>query len=296
MQVTLTSFPLTSRRQFLTTAGVATAALATGGLGLAGCSSGDASSGGGGAAGLRWWDHFGALQKFHAEFAQSFAAKSGIPTEFTYYEVAKLGPALQLAKQSNQLPDIHTTAGLTLPTAALIKDNWFQPIQFTDEAKKRSPEGTLVEGIHVFDGKTYSFPLFTPRQYSTANWFNKDLAEPAGIDPANPPSTYDDFRAACSQVTKSKPGTYGFVIALNNPGRMGEQINDLAQAGGFEGLNGMRFKDGQFGYHEDAYVNPIEFWKSLNQYRERWKLRRSFSDYLFLSNAACTRTVSTLGG
>lgn len=213
---------------------------------------------------LRWWDHFGALQKFHPEFAKAFSDRTGIPTEFTYYEVSKLGQALTLAKQSNQLPDIHTTAGLDLPAAALAADGWFLPIELTDAAKAKIGD-KIVEGVHSFGGKPYSFPLFSQRQYSAALWFNKTLAEAAGFDPASPPRSYDAIRAASATARSKNPMTFGYTLALGNPTRMGEHLNDMAQAAGFAGLNGMRFADGAFAYDDPAYLNAFEFFIAMNK-------------------------------
>lgn len=213
---------------------------------------------------VRWWDHFGALQKFHSQFAKEFSARTGIPVEFTYYEISRLGQALTLAKQSNQLPDIHTTAGLGFPTAALVAEDWFLPLDLTQPAHNRLAK-TVVEGIHSFNGKLYSFPLFTAKQYTAALWFNNTMAAAAGFDPANPPRSYDAVRAACASVRKARPGTFGYTLALGNAERVGEHINDLAQAAGFKGLNGMRFADGAFAYDDPAYLQAYEFFIALNR-------------------------------
>ncbi len=240
-----------SRRAFLATA--ATAVAATG-------SAANAQP----APAVRWWDHFGALQKFHPNFAKDFSARTGIPVEFTYYEISRLGQALTLAKQSNQLPDIHTTAGLGYPTAALISEGWFRPIDLSQPARERLGK-TVVEGIHSFGGKLYSFPLFTAKQYTAALWFNKTIAAAAGFDPASPPRSYDAIRAACASVRRTRPGAFGYTLALGNADRMGEHINDLAQAAGFKGLNGMRFGDGAFAYDDPAYLQAYEFFIALNR-------------------------------
>ena len=183
---------------------------------------------------VRWWDHFGALQKFHPKFAKDFSARTGIPVEFTYYELSRLGQALTLAKQSNQLPDVHTTAGLEFPTAALVAEGWFLPIDLPQPARDRLGR-TVVEGIHSFNGKAYSFPLFTAKQYSAALWFNNTMAAAAGFDPASPPRSYDAIRAACASARKARPGAFGYTLALSNAQRMAEHINDLAQAAGVQG-------------------------------------------------------------
>lgn len=234
--------------------------------GLVGCGSendaGGGGSGSGGAGGpITWWDHNVNLQKANGAAYKKFTAKSKIDVKYTYVQTAKLGQTLQLAKQSNQLPDIHSIAGLELSVPALIADGWFQPIDWDDSVTKKFGSDGLVEGLHVYDGKIYSFPIFADRQYVAAQWYNKNFISKAGIGQA--PSTYDEFRNACKKVMAANKGAYGFVFALGHTGRLTEQINAMAQAAGFEGLGGMKFRTGEFAYHDDAYLTVIEFLLSL---------------------------------
>lgn len=235
--------------------------------GVVGCGSeSDAGGGSSGSAGkasgpITWWDHNVNLQKANGAAYKAFTSKSHIDVKYTYVQTAKLGQTLQLAKQSNQLPDIHSIAGLELSVPALIADDWFQPINWDDSVIKKFGDDGLVEGLHSFDGKIYSFPIFADKQYVAAQWYNKDFVSKAGIGQA--PTTYDDFRDACKKVMAANKGAYGFVFALGHTGRLNEQVNAMAQAAGFEGLGGVTFKTGEFAYHDDAYVTVIEFLKSL---------------------------------
>jgi len=213
-------------------------------------------------------------------------APEGVPVTYGYHETAKMGQALQLAKQSGQLPDVTTNVGLSLPAPALVKEGWFQPVQLTEEATAYLKEhATLVEGIHTFGGKLYTFPGFSTKQYFTVNWFNKELVEKAGLDPTAPPETYDEFRSACQSVQKAQKGASGWVANIGQAGRLGEQVHFLAQAAGFEGENGFEFRTGEASFDSDPYVTAIEFLLSLqrdkllmpgsinlidNQARSRW--------------------------
>lgn len=254
------------RRRFLQLSGLATSGLV--GAAVAGCDTAPTETGGQGGAGtgLRWWDHFSPLQDLHKEIFAAFEKDTGVPVEYTPVQTAKLGQSLQLAQQSHQLPDVHSNVGLDLPLAALIKDNWYQALQLGDDVLDRLPPDALVEGITTFDGKAYSFPIFSPKQYWAATWFNRDLVAKAGLDPDNPPATYDEFRTAARQV-KQRGGDniYGWMLALGQPPRLAEQIGFLAQAGGFAGAGGRLFESGEFAYHDDAYVNAIEFWLALRK-------------------------------
>ncbi|SEH00706.1 multiple sugar transport system substrate-binding protein [Nonomuraea solani] len=251
-----------TRRGFLAAAGTLAVATATGA-----CGSGGSGGGVGGAGNsLTWWDHQNQLQKAKAEIFATFAkSPGGVPVQYNYYNPAKMGQALQLAKQSGQLPDVRTNAGLNLPAAALVAAGWSQPLELTDEAKARVQD-SLIEGLHIFDGKIHAFPIFSHQTYSSVTWFNTELVSRAGLDPEAPPKTYDEFRAAARKVQSSAGGgTYGWVWNIGMPNRLGEQVNDLAQAGGFAGFAGVLYRNGEFAFHADEYLNVIEFLVSLRQ-------------------------------
>ncbi|MEV0616737.1 extracellular solute-binding protein [Nonomuraea sp. NPDC050404] len=250
-----------TRRGFLGAAGALAAAAAT-----SACGGGGAGGGGAGGKSLTWWDHQNQLQKAKADiFAKYAKSPGGVPVQYTYYNPAKLGQALQLAKQSDQLPDIRSNGGLNMPAAALVASGWAQPLTLSDAAKARV-EDSLIEGLHVFDGKTYAFPIFSHQVYVAANWFNTELVGRAGLDPQAPPKTYDEFRAAAKKVQSASGGAaYGWIWNIGMPDRLGEQIHDIAQAAGFAGGKGMLYETGEFAFHSEEYLNAIEFLVSLRR-------------------------------
>lgn len=219
-----------------------------------------AGGGGGGSNGvLRWWDHLGGLQDLHDEWAATQGERLGITIEHTYNEPSAATEALQLANQSNQLPDVYSPI-IALPLPALVDAGWVQEIVLSAETTARLPEGTFVEGLTMLDGKIYGLPAFTDKQYVACTWYNADIAEEVGFDP---PKSYDDFRATLRAIADH--GKYApMTIALGVTGRMREQIDDLAQAGGFPGFMGMRFDTGEYEYHHDAYINAIELYKEIS--------------------------------
>ncbi|NGN62750.1 extracellular solute-binding protein [Streptomyces sp. A7024] len=219
---------------------------------------------------LTWWDHTPNLQAANKRNFKAFQKKTGRAVEYTQHQTAKMGQALQLAKQSNQRPDVHSLAGLgKTPTSKLIADGWFRPWDIGEEALARLPKGALVDGVHVFGGKPYTVPFFNDRQYWTATWYNKDMLEKAG---AEPPTTYDSFRTAARKIQKSEGGdTYGWIFNLNQPDRLVEHMGYLAQGAGFPGSHGSGsqggtlFRTGEITYHHDAYVDALEFLLSLKK-------------------------------
>lgn len=224
---------------------------------------GSGSDSGGSKGPIAWWDHTPNLQAANARVFKEYEKDTGVPVEYQYHQTAKMGEALQLAKQSDQLPDVFTNVQLKLPIPGLIKEGWFQAVDFSDEALDRLPDGVLLEGIHTFDGEVFSVPIFYDKQYWAATWFNKDMVAEAGVEP---PETYEDFRAAAKAVQKSTgDNTFGWIGNLGHVERVREQVNFLAQAAGFEGWGGDLFKTGEVMYHHDAYLTVIEFLLSLQK-------------------------------
>ncbi|WP_419999551.1 ABC transporter substrate-binding protein [Streptomyces boninensis] len=242
---------------------------ATGAMGAAALLAACSTAPGGGArakgknAPLTWWDHTPNLQPANKRSFKWFEKATGRPVEYTLQQTAKMGQALQLAKQSKQLPDVHSNAGLLLSPGRLVADGWFQPIDIGDEALGRLPKDSLVDGLHRFGGKVYTVPVFNSRQYWSPLWFNKELLDKAGVEP---PRTYDEFRAAARKVQDSAgDDTYGWIFNLSQPERLAEIVNSLAQGAGLQGLEGRIFKTGEFGYDDDAYLTVLEFMLSLKK-------------------------------
>ncbi len=220
---------------------------------------------------LKWWDQFQPLADAEKQLFASFAkTKGGLPVDYTVYNPNDQGKALQLAKQSDQLPDVFTLAGVSIPPPTLVKQGWFSPIELSAATRDRLPQGTLLEGISTFDHKVYSFPQFNFRQHNTLTWFNTELFGKAGLDPAAPPATYDEFRAACLKIRKKAgSGASGLILPLNFPDRLSAMLIELAQAGGFGGGHDqdeqIDFRTGEYALHTDPFVHALEFLLSLKK-------------------------------
>ncbi|TDD23878.1 ABC transporter substrate-binding protein [Nonomuraea diastatica] len=259
------------RRRFL---GLSGAALA-GALGVAGCtrsSEQEAATAAGGDV-LRWWDHFQPLKPLNERiFAEYGKANPGIRVEHEVYNPNEMGQALQLAFKSNQIADVHTIAGLGSSEASLVASGWFAPLAGQDAARAKLPADTLLEGLHVFDGKLHTFPLFSARQYATLNWFNRELVEKSGGDPDNGPATWDEFRSLAARITKDGGGqAYGWIQGLQFQERLQSHVIELAMSAGAPlamtpGASEMGLVDprtGDYAYAGDPFVQTMEFLLSL---------------------------------
>jgi len=242
-------------RRTLLAGGTAVAATAAG---LSGCSDGSSSGSPTTSAAITWWDQFLPLAALEKKTFAAFTAAGGPPVEYTTYNPNDQGKALQLAFQSKQMPDVFSLAGVNSSPNALKASNWFAPLADATKITAALPAGSVVEGITSFDGKLYSFPTSSFRQYDTLPWANGDLLDQAGLEPSTTTQTWDQFRENV-RIAQQKTGKAGLLLPLSFTARMATFVDHLAQTAGFAGSNGLEHATGEYRYDHDAYVQAIEF-------------------------------------
>src|SRR5690606_8704089 len=120
-----------------------------------------------------------------------------------------------------------TPVGLSYPVARLVKDRWMQSVPLSADDLPALPQDSLFEGMTIFDGELYSFPLFSPRQYTTLTWFNKELIDKAGLDPTRDLASWDDLRGAARTIRQNVPDTHGLVLPIELTDRLGIFVGEL---------------------------------------------------------------------
>ncbi|HEY9291379.1 MAG TPA: ABC transporter substrate-binding protein [Microlunatus sp.] len=213
---------------------------------------------------ITWWDQFLPKAELEKRFFARSHADGGPEVEYTPYNPNEQGKALQLAKQSNQLPDVFTLAGLETAGITLQQSGWFRPLDNPDKITASLPDGTLIEGMHLFDGKLYSFPLSSFRSYVTMPWGNKAMLAKAGIEVTDGPQSFDDFRAKVKQA-QDKTGVPGLVLNIAFLPRMANFVHELAQQSGFAGAGGIEYATGAYNFHHQAYLDAIDFLASFKK-------------------------------
>lgn len=255
-----------NRRQFLGYGGLLAASLA-----VAGCSGGSGGSGGSGSAAasngtLSWWDPRLNVQKQEKQVFDSFAkSKGGIPVRYRLWDPAKMGQALQLAFQSHQMPDVFTPQNVNSPPSQLLQAGWFAPIDLDPAVKAALPAGNLIEGVNVFDGKVYGVPFTASGTTNGFLWFNKDIVKKAGIDPDNPPATYDEMRSAARKITGLGGGTYGWLLPTGEAGALSNWVINLAAAAGSPTAGGVDLRTGEYAYDNDYHTAVLEWWLAMKK-------------------------------
>jgi sn-glycerol 3-phosphate transport system substrate-binding protein len=108
-------------------------------------------------------------------------------------------------------------------------------------------------------GKTWGIPF---QRSTIVMYYNKDMFREAGLDPENPPATWDELVAAAEALTDEEAGIHGLMIP--STGYPYWMFGALTMQNGQVLMNG----DGTETYFDDpAVVEALEFWRSLGAER-----------------------------
>lgn len=190
-------------------------------------------------------------------------AHPNIKVELTYAHGDNFDDTLLALASSGDLPDVFQPTG-TFTLNDLLENEWVQPLEglVPDDFQSRFPEGTFVEGINMADGKIYSFPRIIAKRGS-ALYYHTDLMKEAGLDPAKPPKTWDEFLEMSKQITKKIDGVYGFALPLNE-GIGGDFVMRFAQSlQPTLDKNGFDYQKGQYDIDSPNVVKAVEFLMEL---------------------------------
>ncbi|MDX8046499.1 ABC transporter substrate-binding protein [Gracilibacillus sp. S3-1-1] len=129
------------------------------------------------------------------------------------------------------LTKFHTIAGtdeaptmiqvFEIGTMSMVNSGQIEPIQnyVDNDGYNMSDLEENIINYYKIDDQFYSMPFnsSTPVMY-----YNKDAFEAAGLDPENPPATYEEVEAASKQIKENNPDMNGF--ALQAYGWLFEQL------------------------------------------------------------------------
>jgi ABC-type sugar transport system permease subunit/ABC-type glycerol-3-phosphate transport system substrate-binding protein len=119
----------------------------------------------------------------------------------------------------------------------------------------------VMEVLRSYDGKVYALPYF---QVAQGLYFRKDYYLDAGLDPAKPPRTWEEFYEYGKKLTEAKPGVWAFAFSM---GPAYHWSNFLWQAGGEV------VEPAEGGYWKAAIATPeaaraVDFFRKL--VTEKW--------------------------
>ncbi len=213
---------------------------------------------------LFYKQYFAAYQQAHPNITIQYDA-------LPWSEIEKIVP---LGVQTGNAHDAFAVP-LNVPGAQAVREGWVAPL---DEVvpnfqrwKDSFPFGSFLDGVHVFNGKTYTFPVTSSKRYGTLTLCNTEIMQRAGYDPATKPFTWDELRAAAKKITEQGKGQYyGTIFGAKSTQRLAEFVRNLGRmagasaSGGSPGNESIDWKTGQYVFTSDQYLAAINLLLALN--------------------------------
>lgn len=119
---------------------------------------------------------------------------------------------------------------------------------------------TVIDSVQDADGRIYGVPY---QAYTMGMLYNRGLFEQAGLDPDDPPQTWDDVRAAAAAIT-AETGVPGFVsMTASNTGGWALSTMSYAFGGEMETVDG---ETATASFNSEPTKQALEFLRTL-----RWE-------------------------
>ncbi|TVM35245.1 ABC transporter substrate-binding protein [Oceanidesulfovibrio marinus] len=123
-----------------------------------------------------------------------------------------LNAAILAAKQGNPAQIVQI---FEVGSQLALDSGIFMPFEDTITPEDYAMLDDFVPGVanyYKFDGKFYSVPF---NSSNAILYYNKDVFTKAGLDPENPPKTFDEVTAACKKIVESGAAPYGISFPLH---------------------------------------------------------------------------------
>lgn len=217
---------------------------------------------------LRWTESSQFSRAFMPQFFEVYQQKyPNITVQYDNLPDTELATVLQLAFQSGSVPDVFRLLPDIVEGAQAVAQGLVQPLDEVvpnfEAWKSAFPPGSFTEGVNVFNGRTYSFPMLG--RFSQVLQYNRAYMEAAGYDPAATPLTWDTFRDAAQKITEAGAGGYfGLTIGGSDIGRWTSFINNFAMLAGGSGGE-FNYLAGDYNYTSEPYLAAIALLLALKE-------------------------------
>ena len=221
---------------------------------------------------FRWIDSGDQKAVFFKAFLPAYNKARGIESNYDGLPWQEIAQVLPLGIRNGTAQDAFCLP-LNVSPGLAVTSGWVQPldglIPDLEKWKAAFPPGAFLEGLNMFDGKTYGLPYTSGKVTSAHVLYNRKYMEDAGYDPEKTPLTWTTFRDAAKKITKAGNGShYGFIIGGAQINRWQDTSRAIAQvAGASTGSNSfysdIDFRTGELQYTSDAYIGAIELLLAL---------------------------------
>jgi len=187
------------------------------------------------------------VQKFEKEDSQ-------IKVEITDLTWADGHEKIVVAFSSNSAPDVLELGSDWIPefsSQGVLED-------LTPQAEKIKNDYLMWEPA-TYQNKIFGFPWLLDTRVL---FYNKELLQKVGLDPDQPPQTWDELLTACQKINKLKPQAYGFGANSAERHRLYKKFLPFLWGNGGKILN----EDGtECLINSTEGIEALEFYKKLVQ-------------------------------
>ncbi len=224
---------------------------------------------------LRWIDSGDLKALFYNDLHAAYTEKHpNIEIQYDPLPWTEINQIVPIGVQSGDAHDIFAMPQ-DVPSAQAVAEGWVAPLDDIipnfEEWKSRFPVSAFMEGVHVFDGLTYTFPQTSDKRYATTIFGNAEIMEAAGYDLASQRLTWDEFREAARVVTEQGAGQYfGIIWGGQSAPNFAGMVRNLARMAGASsgsavGFNDIDWRTGEFVYTSDEYIAAVELFLAMEQ-------------------------------
>ncbi|MGH3504864.1 MAG: ABC transporter substrate-binding protein [Nocardioidaceae bacterium] len=178
----------------------------------------------------------------------------------------RINESVPLGIRNGNAPDVFQKPQ-PVPVQVMVNEGWVAPLEEVipdfETWKSKFPETAFIPGVHVFNGRTYSWTFTSSRsQYSELLLFDTGYLDKAGVDPRAERFTWETFRATAKKITKQGKGQYyGLMIPGEKMGSVAMNLAELA------GLRGGEFdhKTGEYNYTKPELRAAIDWLMAVKE-------------------------------
>lgn len=212
---------------------------------------------------FRWLDSGDLKAKYLEPVIKAFGEQHETVT--TTYDGAgwdQVNQVVPLGIRNGSAPDVFALPQ-NVPAQTAIAEGWVRPLDDVipdfDSWRANFPDTALIPGIHVFEGKVYSWPLNSTRRLDKMLFMSTALADKAGVDPAAI-KTWDDYREAAKKLTAQ--GKPGYLVTGDH---LWSVAMYLANTAGWRGVmnDGLDMLTGKYSFASDEFISAVEFLQAL---------------------------------
>lgn len=212
---------------------------------------------------FRWIDSGDLKSVFEQAALDAFTKKHpNIKTNYDGGGWSEVNQVVPLGVRNHNAPDVFALPQGT-PAATAVNQGWVHALDDIvpdfDAWKAAFPATAFIPGVHIFNGKTYSWPLSSDKRLGSFFIYDKKNMASAGYDdPAAQIKTWDDLHAALKKVVKQ--GKVGLMLGQDN---LAQMVTILAQTAGWVGIDGVDYRSGQYTYGDPTVLQAFEFLQKL---------------------------------